>query len=106
MSGCSRVDPVRKIIHFGGVEKGDVLMVVRQMTDKKTGKPYVWRFFALIVLVGYSVAKTRILGNERTSPTVVSTHRDEVHLLEPDEWPDGVHMFRTQMILKGEIELD
>ena len=97
---------MRKLTHFGGVEKGDVLCVSRPMTDKKTGKPYVWRFFGVATHIGSLIAKVRIIGGTTPKPLIVDTYRDEIHFLEPDEWPDGVHMFRTQMILKGEIDLD
>ena len=95
---------MRKLTHFGGVGKGDVLCVSMSMTDKKTGKPYVWRFFGVTTRIGSLTAKVRVIGKDTAAN--ISTMADEIHFLEPDEWPDGVHMFRTQMILKGDIDLD
>lgn len=86
------------------VEKGDVLQVARPCTDAKTGKPYTWRFFGVVVHARVTSAKVRVIGKDYNIN--VNTRVDDISLLDPDEWPDGVHMFRTQMILKGEIDID
>lgn len=91
------------------LDPGDVLMVARELTDKKTGKPFVWRFF-LIVLKHHqmreSVRGLRIGAPDDQQMTVGISKEDdnEVWLLDPDEWPDGVVARRMAAILDGKIE--
>jgi hypothetical protein len=90
---------------------GDVLMVARDMVDKRTKKPFVWRFF-MVVLEHRRTRETvrgLIVGaNEEKEEITIgigkADNRNEVQFLEPDEWPDGVCASRMMLALEGKIE--
>jgi hypothetical protein len=96
--------------HERELNPGDVLMVERKMRDKRTRKHWTWRFFMVVIVHdpmsdgvnGY------IVGNERLKGKAYNLHIDQerntVSYLSPDEWPDGVHVLRMQMVLAGQIE--
>lgn len=88
---------------------GEVIMVRRTLLDKKTKKPFDWRYFAIALRVGRSQAlQVCILdGREDREPFLLfaqSNHDQTVWFLPEAEWPDGVHAFRTKLILEGRIE--
>lgn len=92
------------------LEPGDVLMVTRRMLDRKTRKPYDWKFFLVVTQHRSrysSIVKGMIIGatNERwkDEPVTVLTEDCDTQYLPPDEWPEGVHAFRMAMVLKGLI---
>lgn len=90
---------------------GDVIQVNRSMTDKKTGKPYVWRFFAIVVdddgdeieCVPFGAVSQSF--KDQTMTIDPDDRRNTVHHLEPEEWPDGVHANRMRMILIGLVKI-
>lgn len=94
----------------GTLLPGDVLMVARRMNDK-AGKPFVWRFF--MVVTEYKQLSERVHGMvvgatgklaDMAYTVQLESARNAVELLDPTEWPDGIHAFRMAMILKGQIE--
>lgn len=91
---------------------GDVLMVERKMKDQKTGKRWLWRFFLVVdnaALEWSDEAWGYIVGNEKMKDKLyrvdVDDDRNTVHYLPQEEWPDGVHQFRTALILRRKIDL-
>lgn len=105
---------MRKLSNFKDVGAGDVLLVVQPYTPKGTTKSVVWRWFGVVKDLGKRTHNIRLrrLGAPAAISVRVLAFGDiaynnfQVFFLEPEEWPDGVHVFRTQMILKGEIDLD
>jgi hypothetical protein len=104
---------MRKLEHFLGIGKGDVVVVTQPFTLKGTIKKEVtWRWFGVVSETLYKSNKIRVIrvgqpADERLlSLFDLNAAGREIHFLEPEEWPDGVHVFRTRMILKGEIDLD
>jgi hypothetical protein len=94
------------------LEVGDVIMVHRELKDKQTGKPFTWKYFALITdkkSRSNFVFQHIILDEREREPTWLYAHDyagTSFHMwyLDPDEWPDGVHAFRTKLILEGKVE--
>ena len=98
---------------FEQVHKGDVILVEQPFIPKGTTKVVRWRWFGVVGGLGKGKINMRLHragGPPDAKPKVFvrgDVHRDiQLQLLDPDEWPDGVHMFRTQMILRGEIDID
>lgn len=97
---------------------GDVIQVNRQMKDKKTGKPYVWRFFAVVCTPPDDWGDLECIPfgavSEQRKDRVMRLELDdndfksglqEIYLLTPEEWPDGVHANRMRMILTGLVKI-
>lgn len=89
------------------LKPGDVLMVHRELTDKKSKEPYTWKFFAIVLRLLRAGVAVEIL-DERTDrkPMILGFSDPLVHIwyLSDEEWPDGVHAFRTKMILEGRLD--
>lgn len=101
---------MHKLSDIRTCEPGDVLMVSMQNTDKKTGKPYTWRFFAIVQTVHRNSVGCYRVGGGVLNQIVLSSHtlrggKIEVMLLDDNEWPDGIWQVRTKMVLAGEISL-
>lgn len=98
------IDRVHKL------EVGDVLMVAMELNDKhKKGKKFTWRFFGVIVKLNARrryQAQVLVLDGEEREPMELHFMREGtiVHYLAPEEWPDGVHAFRTKAILAGKVD--
>lgn len=92
------------------LQPGDVVMVRRQLIDKKTKKPFDWRFFALVLNIGPRQRFVQwIILDGREDREPVATRMDfsedfQVWFLPENEWPDGIHAFRTKVILEGRFE--
>lgn len=91
------------------LEAGDVLMVAMELNDKhKKGRTFIWRFFAVVTKDNKhrSQVVALVLDEREREPLTLSLAREEtvVHLLAPEEWPDGVHAFRTKAILDGKVD--
>lgn len=88
---------------------GDVLMVARRMRDKKTSKPYTWRFFMVVQEHDDWQVTGFVVGSERFKDTpfqiAIDDDKSVVQYLAPEEWPEGVLAFRMSMILRGVIEI-
>lgn len=93
------------------LKPGEVVMVKRKLIDKQTKKPFDWRFFALVL----GAQRWRIVlyildGKHREAPSTMSLAelgdptQTQLWVLPEGEWPDGVHAFRTKLILEGRIE--
>lgn len=94
---------------FRDVRTGDVLMIKQMYMSDEMFSPREWRWFGLVAVAGFSAAKCHRLGGKDDTkewrlnirhPNVIS-----VHLLDPDEWPDGVHALRAKLILLGVIDI-
>ena len=101
---------VRELTSNADLGPGDVLMVHRQMKDKATGKTYLWRFFGLVVTTHgrHAVRLWRIgakEGQELQQQFIGNHELGQVFFLDPDEWPDGIHVFRTRLILEGSVSV-
>lgn len=85
---------------------GDVVMVQRDMEDRDTGKPYVWRYFVIVTEPGRWFARGLRIGAEKGKETTTVKFDEgwEIQLLAMSEYPDGVHAYRMMHILKGNIE--
>lgn len=92
----------------GPVVPGDVVMVSRAMWDKKTKRPFRWRFFLVVTKQKRWTIHGYVVGNDKLKDKeiAVSLHdeKNEVQFLPMEEWPDGVHAFRMSMVLRGLIE--
>lgn len=93
------------------LQPGDVIMVHRKLRDKQTREPFTWKFFAVVTKIPRSnfVFQYVILDEHDRKPTwiyVTDYAGTDFHIwyLDPDEWPDGVHVFRTKMILEGRLD--
>jgi hypothetical protein len=94
------------------LEVGDVIMVHRELKDKQTGKPFTWKFFALVTRAGARPGRAArmiwcvILDEKEREERQLATYDEQTTIwyLAPDEWPDGVHAFRTKLILEGKVE--
>lgn len=97
------------VTHGEQLAHGDVVVVQRDMTDKKTKEPYVWRFFAVVLKAGVRMVKVYRLGApDDAKPEFVLDLCElttTLHKLEPDEWPPGVHALRMAAILDGNIDI-
>lgn len=96
---------------FRGVDVGDVLMIRQDFQNKEMRAagvpPRDWRWFGLVEVATAHVALCHRLGaKDGTKPWHLRL-RDaiSVHLLHPDEWPDGVHALRAKLILLGVIDI-
>jgi hypothetical protein len=99
------LDPDRKL------HPGDVLMCNLRLKDKRTGKPFEWKFFMVVTDHDWldDEVTGRVIGaekhKEKEMTLRLNSPRTTIHYLAPDEWPDGVHAFRMSMILRGVIEI-
>lgn len=89
---------------------GEVVMVHKELTDKKTQKPFTWKFFAVVTQVGakyHRAFQCMVLDEKQREPiTIFHDHAGTtVWYLTDDEWPDGVYAFRTRMILEGRLDM-
>ena len=86
-------------------EPGDVLLVTKEMRDKATDKPFDWRYFAIVVEADRHHIKVFRVGADKDIVfTLLTVTCKEVRLLDPSEWPDGVHAFRMRAILEGRVK--
>jgi len=86
---------------------GDVVFVSREMRDKETRKAFNWRFLGAVVRVGgRDTIQVEQFGQERDKPLMLTLldAKNTVYFIPPDEWPDGVHAFRTRLILEGKLD--
>ena len=88
---------------------GDVVMVNRKMKDNQ-GRAFMWKFFMIVAeetslldddIEGYVVGNENLKG--KTYRCGVCSPRNVIHYLAPEEWPDGIHAYRMQMILTSQI---
>jgi hypothetical protein len=90
------------------LKAGDVVMVKRKI-EKQGEDTHDWRFFALVVMSLRREVRAIILdgrsGEQVRTTNVVYDFLDPENLqlwyLPESEWPDGVHVFRTKLILEG-----
>jgi hypothetical protein len=90
---------------------GDILMVSRDMTDKKTGKPFTWRFLALVLRT--TKRRSSRIGGQLdllrldTGADMSLDPRDDrwdIRLIDEDNWPDGARVLRMRAILEGRLD--
>lgn len=104
---------MRELIDTEDLAAGDVLMIKKPFEVENPSGPsrvVPWRFFGIVREVGSRgnwVTVHRISNNPDLSEYYVYLADPGVTawLLEPDEWPDGVLVIRTKLILLGEIEV-
>lgn len=94
------------------LDVGDVLMVHVRLKDKQTGKPFTWKWLgavkkphprstgALVIRFGAPEGKDEIFMNFGR----LGADDEGVWLIPEAEWPDGVHAFRTRLILEGRLD--
>jgi hypothetical protein len=95
---------------------GDVLMVARWQRPRDKEPHISWRLFFVVTkppIKGRTVVQARgtYIGykdarevNLRIYPAG-SDAFNVIHYLPQEEWPDGVHAFRTALILQRKIDL-
>jgi hypothetical protein len=90
---------------------GDVLMVHKKIKPKDGGKPFIWRWLGTVVkTIGTRGVKMIRFGapEGKDEMTVgfgsLNDEGEGVWFIPEDEWPDGVHAFRTRLILEGRID--
>lgn len=97
----------KRVNHSSKVQVGDVLMVSRPMWDKDTNEQFTWRYFAVVKKKHSGSVDIYRLGapDSHTGYSMLMNHPEfTIHLLEPDEWPDGVCALRMKAILEGRLE--
>jgi hypothetical protein len=98
-----------EVINGKTLEPGDVVMVARQMEDKVTRRPFVWRYFLVVtrstrwVVAGIIVGAEKATLKDKEFTIDLNDEKNEVQRLTPEEWPDGLLGFRMAMVLKGLI---
>lgn len=91
------------------LQPGDVVMVSREMTDKRTGRPYDWKFFMVVTehKVRARMLKGIVISNSEKFKDQVAkltwSAANTIHYLSMEEWPEGVSAFRMSMVLRGLI---
>lgn len=89
---------------------GDVIMVHRRLFDEQTKERFWWRYFAVVTRLSPWVAHHMILDDKPDrKETMLYTYAFDpgdlrIWYVPDDEWPDGVHVFRTKMILEGRLD--
>lgn len=96
--------------HFDGVEIGDVLLVAQWFQTAEMSQQKMWRWFGDVQhKEKRQTVKVLRIGAPDEKPRFLSLRflkdGESVHLLEPHEWPDGVHAFRARMLLTGQIDI-
>jgi hypothetical protein len=90
------------------LKPGDVVMVRRKMRDRHSDKPFVWKFLATVYKSNSPYRLRLIRFGADEGKDVMDVHlsddRNTVHVLTEDSWPDGVHAFRTRLILEGRLD--
>jgi hypothetical protein len=94
------------------LEVGDVVMVHMRLNDKQTGKPFWWKWLGAVLEakgVRHSHFKVIRFGapegkDEATIRLNFYSEDQRVWFIPPEEWPDGVHAFRTRLILEGRLD--
>lgn len=91
----------------GLVNPGDVLMIASERIDKRTKKPFTWRYLGVAKKIGHKAIVGFQLGaeNDRMFTFMITRDDDKVQLLTEDEWPNGARAFRTVLILEGKLDL-
>lgn len=96
------------------LKPGDVVIVSRRLFDKQTKQPFTWRHFGVVTSnIGTRAIRYIVLDEKRRErDSIVWFGEDfnedgaDIHVwyLPEDEWPDGVHAFRTRFILEGRLD--
>lgn len=95
------------------LKPGEVFMCRRRIKPKQHGeKPFDWRFFGLVLRAHRSAFVYIILDERAESRGPLMISYNELHdpemfqlwFVPESQWPDGVHAFRTKLILEGRIE--
>lgn len=101
----------QELTDFRGIDVGDVLMIKQEFQSKEMRQagtaPREWRWFGLVEKAVRQGALCHRLGaKDGAKPWAVFMDSViSVHLLHPDEWPDGVHALRAKLILLGVIDI-
>lgn len=99
---------------FEGVAPGDVLLVSRQLRDKRTGEPFWWKSFRCVIEPNRRRHWMAMLLTLKMYPDVKKDVwevdlRDEatvVQFVDPADWPPGVLAMRMKALATGLIKLD
>lgn len=86
------------------VQMGDILMLSRDLVDKKTQKPYTWRFLAVVIKVRKGIAKLIRLDTEEDITVNIHDTRWAVRTIPEDAWPDGARVLRMKLIMEGRLD--
>jgi hypothetical protein len=94
------------------LKSGDVVVVHIWLDKPKYGKPFMWRWLGTVVkTIGARGARVIRFGADPGKDEITigfgsPTEREDegVWFLPEDQWPDGVHAFRTRLILEGRID--
>lgn len=93
------------------LKPGDVLMVHRELKDKRTGKPFMWKWLGVVTKPlsrNRGAFMIRFGAPEGKDRVAIMFGEDDavqgVWFLPEEEWPDGVWAFRTKLILEGRLD--
>jgi hypothetical protein len=93
------------------LKSGDVVMVHKLVERPRDGsKPFWWKWLGTVVRAqrhqtvvirfGADEGKDEITFNRHS----MGTDNMKVWFIPEEEWPDGVHAFRTRLILEGRLD--
>jgi hypothetical protein len=89
------------------LKSGDVVMVHRECYDTVRDEHFTWKFIGAVSSVrGGRLEVLRFGADEGKDVMRFSVHdpKYSVYYLTEDGWPDGVHAFRTRLILEGRLD--
>lgn len=83
-------------------------MIDRGLLDRTTKKPFRWKHFGVVLrAVGSRLVEYMVLDEKPDRKPQwfgIKDNEDRFWYLPEDEWPDGVHAFRTKLILEGRLD--
>jgi hypothetical protein len=89
---------------------GDVVMVHKLVEKPKDGsKPFWWKWLGVVNRAKRHTTMVIRFGadpgmDEVAFYNIGSTDNMKVWFISEEEWPDGVHAFRTRLILEGRLD--
>jgi hypothetical protein len=92
---------------------GDVVMVHKLVERPRDGsKPFWWKWLGTVVQIRkHRIVKVIRFGADAGKDvidfhinSIGDTDNMKVWFIPEEEWPDGVHAFRTRLILEGRLD--
>jgi len=98
-----------------GLKVGDVVSISTLLKDKKTGEPFRWNRFAVVLAEpdhaqSFVALTLKMHVSERDYRVVYLTREltpssDVVCKIEEENWPQGVVAMRMKLIMQGILQL-
>lgn len=106
-------DPTAPLTTTRDLKVGDVLVVARQLADKRTGDPFWWKSFRVVLkppinrrIVHVMTLKMHPEPDKDFWDVDLTDDKNVVTLLPEDMQPQGVIAMRMKHILSGLIKLE